>query len=240
MVEVNPKSVRSFPDAAALERWLAAHHERESELWLKIFKKGSGEPTVSYREAVEVALCWGWIDGLKKSLDERAFLQRFSPRRPRSIWSQINRELVEMLIASGRMMPPGLAHVLAAQADGRWAAAYASPRNSTVPPELLAAIEADPRALATYQTLDRANIFALGFRLMHMKTPAARERKLTELVAMLARGETLHPLSVARRAATAERPAAKPAKKKAAGRVAPGRASAPAAKGNTARKKRRV
>lgn len=238
MVEVNPKSIRAFPDAAALERWLAAHHDGASELWLKIFKRGSGEPTVSYREAVEVALCWGWIDGLKKSLDERAFLQRFSPRRPRSIWSQINRELVERLIAAGRMMAPGLAHVLAAQADGRWAAAYASPRNSSVPPELLAAIEANPRALATYRTLDRANIFALGFRLMHMKTPAGRERKLAELVALLARGETLHPLSAARRAAGAERAAAKPAKKKRAARAAPTRGSAAASTRAPGKKRR--
>lgn len=240
MVDVNPQHVRAFPDSAALERWLQAHHESEGELWLKIFKKGSGEPTVSYREAVEVALCWGWIDGLKKSFDERAFLQRFTPRRPRSIWSQINRELVEKLIAAGRMMAPGLAHALAAQADGRWAAAYASPRNSAVPPELLAAIEANPRALATYHTLDRANIFALGFRLLHLKTPAARARKLTELVELLARGETLHPLSAARRAAGGERIAAKPAKKKRAARAAPARGSAPAASARAAKKKRRL
>jgi uncharacterized protein YdeI (YjbR/CyaY-like superfamily) len=218
VVEVNPKHVRAFVSAATLEQWLAAHHESEPELWLKIFKQGSGEPTVSYREAVEVALCWGWIDGLKKSLDARAFLQRFTPRRARSIWSQINRELVERLIASGRMMPAGLAHVTAARADGRWEAAYASPRSSSVPPELLKAIEANAQALAMYQRLDRKNVYALGFRLMHLKTAAARERKIAELVALLARGEALHPLSAARSAAA---PSAAPA--------APKRKAAPAA-----------
>jgi uncharacterized protein YdeI (YjbR/CyaY-like superfamily) len=225
VVEVNPKHVRAFASAAELERWLAQHHQSEGELWLKIFKKASGMATVSYREAVEVALCWGWIDGLRKSLDEQAFLQRFTPRRPRSIWSQINRQLVEKLVAAGRMMPSGLLHVQAAQADGRWAAAYASPRVSELPPELLAAIRADARALATYGKLDRRNIFALGFRLMQLKTLAARERKITELVALLARGETLYPLS-ARRSTAAADPAAPRAakkKKKAAARVAPQR-----------------
>jgi uncharacterized protein YdeI (YjbR/CyaY-like superfamily) len=234
VVQVNPHHVRAFASAAELERWLAAHHGSASELWLKIFKQGSGEPTVTYREAVEVALCWGWIDGLKKSLDERAFLQRFTPRRARSIWSQINRDLVAKLIAAGRMMAPGLAHVEAAQADGRWAAAYASPRSSSVPPELLAAIEANPRALATYQQLDRRNLYALGFRLMHLKTPAARERKLAELVAMLARGETPHPLSPARNAGTAPE---QKKRKKAAARAAPKGSSAGASKARAAKKR---
>jgi uncharacterized protein YdeI (YjbR/CyaY-like superfamily) len=230
MVEVNPQHVRAFATPADLERWLAAHHGSASELWLKIFKQASGEPTVTYREAVEVALCWGWIDGLKKALDERAFLQRFTPRRSRSIWSQINRELVAKLIATSRMQAPGLAQVQAAQADGRWEAAYASPRSSSVPPELLAAIEANPRALATYRTLDRANLYALGFRLMHLKTLAARERKLVEFVALLAQGKTLHPMSPAR--STPPKPA-----KKAAARAAPKRSTKePAAKKPAAKK----
>ncbi len=222
-----------------MDCWLAAHHASESELWLQLFKKSSGQPTVSYREAVEVALCWGWIDGLKKALDERAFLQRFTPRRPRSIWSQINRELVEKLIREGRMQPPGLVHVQAAQADGRWEAAYASPRNASLPPELKAAIEANPLALATYRKLNRTNIFALAFRFTQLKTAAARERKLADLVAMLARGETLHPLSS--RPSPAESPATG-AKKKAAARAAPKRtrprAPAASASKSLARKKR--
>jgi uncharacterized protein YdeI (YjbR/CyaY-like superfamily) len=240
MVEVNPRHVHAFRDAAELERWLAAQHGSASELWLKIFKRSAGEPSVTYREAVEVALCWGWIDGLKKALDARSFLQRFTPRRPRSIWSQINRELVAQLTAAGRMMAPGLAQVQAAQADGRWAAAYASPRSSSVPPELLAAIEANPRALATYRTLDRKNTYALGFRLMHLKTPAARERKIGEFVALLARGETLYPLSPVRSSTIAEPAASAPeprkkktatarqpaGKKKARARAAPKRSSA--------------
>ncbi|MEY4550914.1 MAG: hypothetical protein RL685_7109 [Pseudomonadota bacterium] len=231
MVEVNPQHVRAFATPAELEHWLSAHHGSANELWLKIFKRASGEPTVTYREAVEVALCWGWIDGLKKSLDERAFVQRFTPRRARSIWSQINRELVAQLIATGRMQAPGLAQVQAAQADGRWAAAYASPRSSSVPPELLAAIEANPRALAMYQKLDRANVYALGFRLMHLKTLVARERKIVEFVALLAQGKTLHPLSPAR--STPPEPA-----KKAAARAAPkSSATEPSAKTPSAKKK---
>jgi uncharacterized protein YdeI (YjbR/CyaY-like superfamily) len=259
VVDVNAKHVRAFPSAQALEGWLSEHHASATELWLKIFKKASGEPTVTYREAVEVALCWGWIDGLKKSLDERAFLQRFTPRRARSVWSQINRQLVEQLIASGRMQPAGLVHIQAAQADGRWAAAYASPRSSTVPAELLAAIEAEPRALAMYQQLDRRNTFALGFRLLHLKTEAARERKIAELVALLARGETLYPLSATRAAAVAKttaakaagpkpaaakrpaaKPAARPAQKKAAGRAAPSRSSPRAAATRAAKKRPRA
>jgi uncharacterized protein YdeI (YjbR/CyaY-like superfamily) len=198
LVTPNPKHIRAFADAAQFERWLAAHHDSESELWLKIHKQGSGLATVSYKEALDVALCWGWIDGLKKSFDERSFLQRFTPRRTKSIWSQINREHVARLCAEGRMQPVGMAQVTAAQADGRWERAYAPIRSKSLPPELLAAIEAEPKALATLATLDSTNRFALGFRFGNLKTAAARQRKLTEFVAMLARGETLFPMAAPR------------------------------------------
>ena len=191
MVTPNPQHIRAFASTTQFEHWLAAHHETETELWLKIHKQGSGLASVSYKEALDVALCWGWIDGLKKSHDELSFLQRFTPRKSKSIWSQINREHVARLIAAGRMMPAGLAQVTAAQADGRWQRAYASSRSKTLPPDLLAAIEAEPRALETLATLDSAHRFALGFRVGNLKTAAARERKISEFVAMLARGETL-------------------------------------------------
>ena len=190
----DPGKIRRFRREQAFETWLAANHARETELWLRIFKKGSGEPTVTYSEALDVALCWGWIDGLKKSFDERSFLQRFTPRRPRSIWSQVNRDRVAHLIAAGRMRPPGQRRVDAAKADGRWDAAYAPIRNAshaTIPADLRAAIEANPRARRTFRTLGRLNLFALAFRTNSMRTPAGRARKIEALVAMLERRETI-------------------------------------------------
>ncbi len=192
----NPKKIKSFRTEAAFEAWLAANHARETELWLKIRKKASGVPTVTYAQALDVALCWGWIDGIRKTFDDGAFLQRFSPRKPKSVWSQINREHVARLTAAGRMTPNGQRHVDAAKADGRWDAAYAPIRSATtatIPADLRAAIEADPRARKTFRTLGRLNLFALAFRTNSMKTPAGRARKIAALVAMLARGETIAP-----------------------------------------------
>ncbi len=163
---------------------------------MRFYKKGAGQATVTYAQAVDVALCWGWIDGIRKGFDDVSFLQRFTPRRPRSIWSQINRDHVARLTAAGRMQPPGQRQVDAAKADGRWDAAYAPIRAATVatiPEDLRAAIEASPRARRTFQTLGRQNLFALAFRTNHMKTPAGRARKIASLVAMLARGETIVP-----------------------------------------------
>ena len=173
---------------------MRANHSRETEIWLKIHKKGSGLPTVTNVEALDVALCWGWIDGIRKSFDARSFLQRYSPRRARSIWSQINRDHVARLTAAGRMTPHGQRQVDAAKADGRWAAAYAPQRSTsvaTIPADLRKAVEADPRARKALRTLDRRNLFALAFRTTNMKTPAGRARKIAALVAMLARGETV-------------------------------------------------
>ena len=192
----NPKKIRGFRDETAFEKWLRANHDRETELWLKIYKKASGVPTVTYAQALDVALCWGWIDGLKKSLDGEAFLQRFSPRRPKSVWSQINREHIARLIKAGRMTPHGQRHVDAARSDGRWAAAYAPIRTATaagIPEDLRAAIGANARARRTFRTLNRQNLFALAFRTNNMKTPAGRAKKIADLVAMLARGETILP-----------------------------------------------
>ena len=192
----NPKKIRSFRTEAAFEKWLSSNHDRESELWLRIYKKDSGVPTVSYAQALDVALCWGWIDGLKKSFDERSFIQRFTPRRSKSIWSQINRDHIARLTAAGRMTPYGQRQVDAARADGRWDAAYAPIRTVTeagVPKDLRAAIGASPRARKTFRALNRQNLFALAFRTNNMKTPAGRARKIAALVAMLERGETIIP-----------------------------------------------
>ncbi|MBC7672767.1 MAG: YdeI/OmpD-associated family protein [Polaromonas sp.] len=192
----NPKKIRSFPTEAAFETWLRANHDRETEIWLKIHKQAAGLLTVTYAQALDVALCWGWIDGIKKSFDDRSFLQRFTPRRPKSIWSQVNREHIARLTATGRMTPHGHRHVDAAKADGRWDAAYAPIRSATeatVPNDLRAAIEANPEARSIFRTLGRQNLFALAFRTNNMKTPAGRARKITALVAMLARGETIVP-----------------------------------------------
>ena len=189
---------QSFRTAAALETWLSANHDRETELWLKVHKKDSGLPSVTCPEALDVALCWGWIDGIRKSFDERSFLQRYTPRRPKSVWSQINRDNVARLTAAGRMTPHGQRQVDAAKADGRWAAAYAPIRSAseaTIPDDLKAAIEANPKARKTFRTLGKLNLFALAFRTNNMRTPAGRAKKIDALVAMLARGETIVPES---------------------------------------------
>ncbi len=192
----DPEKIKSFRTEAAFETWLAAHHARETELWLRIHKKASGVPTITYAQALDVALCWGWIDGIRKAFDAGSFLQRFSPRKARSVWSEINRGHVARLTAAGRMTPHGQRHVEAAKADGRWAAAYAPIRRATaatIPDDLRAAIEANSRARKTFRTLGRQNLFALAFRTNGMKTPAGRAKKIAALVAMLARGETIVP-----------------------------------------------
>jgi uncharacterized protein YdeI (YjbR/CyaY-like superfamily) len=192
----DPRTIKSFRSEAAFARWMKANHARETELWLKIHKKGSGLPTVTNSQALDVALCWGWIDGIRKSFDGQSFLQRYTPRRARSIWSQINRGHVARLTAAGRMTPHGQRQVDAAKADGRWDAAYAPIRSAseaTIPADLRAAIEASPRARKTFRTLGRMNLFALAFRTNNMKTPAGRANKIATLVAMLARGDTIVP-----------------------------------------------
>ena len=205
MVTPNPKNIKSFRDAKAFESWLRANHASETELWLKIHKKGSGLPSVTHDQAIDVALCWGWIDGLRKAFDEQSFLQRFSPRKPRSVWSQINRDRVARLIAAKRMTPHGQRQVDAAKSDGRWDAAYAPIRSATeasIPEDLRAAIEANPRALKTFRSLNRVNLFALTFRTNNMKTAEGRARKIASLVALLARGETIAPQPAKRQSAS--------------------------------------
>ena len=192
----DPRKIKSFSSVAAFEKWMKSNHARETEIWLKVHKKDSGLPSVTTAQALEVALCWGWIDGIRKSLDERSFLQRYTPRRAKSLWSQINRDHVARLVKAGRMTPSGQKQIDLAKADGRWAAAYAPIRaasDATLPADLRAAIAANPRALETSRTLGRLNLFALAFRTNNMRTPAGRARKIAVLVAMLARGKTIVP-----------------------------------------------
>jgi uncharacterized protein YdeI (YjbR/CyaY-like superfamily) len=202
-----PEKTLAFEDATAFERWLSAHHAKETELWLKIHKRGSGLATVSYGEALEVALCWGWIDGVKMPFDADSFLQRFTPRKPKSRWSRINCQHVERLTAAGRMRPPGQRQVDKAKADGRWEAAYAGQRAMELPSDLVAAIEAVPKARATLATLNRQNLYALSYRVLNLKTADARARKIEAFVAMLARGETLYPNGRGARGAAAQQAA---------------------------------
>jgi uncharacterized protein YdeI (YjbR/CyaY-like superfamily) len=192
----DPRRIKSFESESAFEAWLSAHHDSEPEVWIKIHKKSSGLPSVTPEQALDVVLCWGWIDGLRKGFDERSFLQRYTPRGRNSRWSQINREHVARLIAAGRMTPYGQRQIDGAKDDGRWDAAYAPIRAttaSTVPRDLRAAIEANPHAKRTFRTLNKQNLFALAFRTNAMKTPAGRARKIAALVAMLAPGETILP-----------------------------------------------
>lgn len=183
--------VVAFDDAEAWERWLVAHADAKG-LWLKIAKKGAGVTTVNYAEALDVALCHGWIDGQKRSFDARFFLQRFTPRRAKSLWSKINIGHVERLIAAGRMREGGLREIEAAKADGRWDAAYDGARNMTVPPELAAALAKDRKAKAFFETLNATNRYAVCWRVQTAKKPETKAKRVETLVAMLARGETLH------------------------------------------------
>ena len=194
MASVVPVSgkIKTFFTEAAFESWMRKNHAREREVWLRIYKKGSSVTSITIAEALDVVLCWGWIDGIRKAFDERSYLQRYTPRRAKSIWSQINREHVARLTKAGRMTPHGQRQVDAAKADGRWTRAYAPMRgalNANFPANLRTAIDASPRARKTFESLGRQNLYALAFRTTNMKTPAGRAKKIASLVAMLARGE---------------------------------------------------
>jgi uncharacterized protein YdeI (YjbR/CyaY-like superfamily) len=179
-------------DAAAFEKWLAKNHANSDGIWLAIAKKTGTKTSVSYIEAVEVALCWGWIDGQKQKLDHDYSLQRFTPRRPRSKWSQTNVDRVARLIKAKRMQAPGLAEVDKAKADGRWEAAYAPASTITVPKDLAAALAKQPKAKAFFETINAANRYAILYRIESVKKPETRARNIEKFVGMLQRGETLH------------------------------------------------
>jgi uncharacterized protein YdeI (YjbR/CyaY-like superfamily) len=184
--------VLHFASKRELEAWLEENHAHAKGLWLKIAKKGSGIESVDYAEALELALCFGWIDSQKRGFDEAFFLQRFTPRRPRGKWSQINRAKAEELIGAGAMRPAGLAEVEAAKADGRWDAAYAGQRTSTVPDDLRHELDRNEAASEFFAKLDSANRYAILYRLQEAKKPETRQRRLRKFVAMLERGEKIH------------------------------------------------
>lgn len=181
-----------FEDAEGWAAWLDAHHATAPGVWLRLAKRGGGLRSPSYAEALDVALCYGWIDSHKRRHDDASWVQKFTPRGPKSIWSKINREKVDALAAARRMRPAGLLAVERAKADGRWDAAYDSPKRAVVPDDLRAALDADPAAAAAFAALDGANRYAVLFRVHTAKTPAGRAAKVAALVTMLARGETIH------------------------------------------------
>ena len=185
--------VLSFPSRAAFETWLAGNHQSAPGLWLKIARKESGHTTVDYAQALEVALCYGWIDGQKDKFDEEYWLQRFTPRGPRSKWSKINRDKTEALVASGAMRPAGQAQIDAARADGRWDAAYAGAKSATIPEDLAAALAANPAAYAFFGTLDSRNRYAILYRVQDAKKPETRARRVAQYVEMLVEGRKIYP-----------------------------------------------
>lgn len=190
-VIVDPDRVREFVSRQAFYDWLGQHHDQADEIWIRIFKKATGRPTITAVEAIDVVLCWGWIDAIRKSWDDESFVQRYTRRGRKSLWSQINKDNVARLIEEGRMTEHGLSHVDLAKADGRWDAAYGT--TMAAPPDLLAAVAASPAAQAMYDRLSAQNRFALIFRTINLKTPAARARKIAGFVDMLEKGETIYP-----------------------------------------------
>ena len=179
-------------DRGAWERWLETNHSSSRGVWLKIAKKGSGAATVTYAEALEAALCHGWIDGQKRAFDDRFWLQRFTPRGPRSKWSGINRDKATELIAGERMRPSGLARVNEARADGRWDAAYEGQSRATFPADFRAALDENPEAKAFFATLTSANRYSFLYRIADAKRPETRARRIEQFVAMLAEHRTFH------------------------------------------------
>ncbi len=193
MSEKRALPVLSFAAVPEWEEWLGEHHDASGGLWLKIAKKGSGITTISYAEALDGALCFGWIDGQKAAFDERFWLQRFTPRGPRSKWSRINRDRAEQLAREGRMKPAGLAQVERARADGRWELAYEGQRRATVPEDLQRALDLNPRARAFFETLDNGNRYAILYRVHDAKRPETRARRIAQYIAMLAEQRKIHP-----------------------------------------------
>jgi uncharacterized protein YdeI (YjbR/CyaY-like superfamily) len=185
--------VIAFASPPEWEAWLEANHATSKGLWLKIAKKGAGVETVTYDQALEAALCYGWIDGQKNTFDDRFWLQRFTPRGPRSKWSRVNRDKASELLRRGKLKPAGMAEVERAQRDGRWEAAYEAQSSSTVPEDLRVALDQHPKAKAFFATLDRANRYAILYRLGDAKRPETRARRLAQYVAMLEEGRKLHP-----------------------------------------------
>jgi uncharacterized protein YdeI (YjbR/CyaY-like superfamily) len=186
-------SVRVFKSSADFRQWLAKHHAGSNGIWLRIFTKTSNEKSVTYAEALDQALCYGWIDGQKKPFDEGSWLQKFTPRRPKSGWSKINTQHVARLTKAGAMTPAGLEAVAAAKADGRWEAAYVSQRNASPPEDFLKELSKNKKAKAFFETLNKANVYSIVYRLDTAKRPETREKRMKAILAMMAQGKKFHP-----------------------------------------------
>ena len=192
-VYVDPDKVLEFKDEQSFYDWLSKHHDSWDEVWIKIHKVDSGLPSINAKQAIDVILCWGWIDAVRKGFDDKSFLQRYTRRGRKSIWSKINVDNVARLIKSGQMTEHGLKHVEAAKADGRWDKAYGAGKDMKIPDDLQAAIDAEPAAKEMLGKLTEQNRFALAFRTHNMKTEAGRKKKIEGFVEMLKRGETIWP-----------------------------------------------
>jgi uncharacterized protein YdeI (YjbR/CyaY-like superfamily) len=189
MTKLNTIPTIEFKTAETFETWLEKNYGNSNGLWLKIFKKDSGKKTISYAEALDVALCYGWIDGQKEAFDEQAWLQKFCPRRAKSIWSKINIGHVERLINGGRMKPEGLKAIEKAKADGRWEKAYDAQSKMTIPEDFLKELSKNKKAEAFFMGLNKTNLFSIGFRLQTAKKQETREKRMKEIIEMLAKGE---------------------------------------------------
>jgi uncharacterized protein YdeI (YjbR/CyaY-like superfamily) len=192
MTKLNTIPSIEFKTAKAFETWLSKNHDNSNGIWLRIFKKGSGKKTISYAEALDVALCYGWIDGQKQAQDEQAWLQKFCPRGAKSIWSKINIGHVQRLIDEGRMRPAGLKAVEKAKEDGRWEKAYDSPSKMTIPEDFLKELRKNKKAEANFKGLNKTNLFSIGFRLQTAKKRETREKRMKQIIEMLAKGEKFH------------------------------------------------
>lgn len=191
MTKADTIPTMEFKTAKTFETWLAKNHDKSSGLWIKIFKKDSGKKTINYAEALDIALCYGWIDGQKQTYDEHAWLQKFCPRRAKSIWSKINIGHIERLINEGRMRTAGLKAVEKAKEDGSWEKAYDSSSTMTIPEDFLKALSKNKKAAAFFKGLNKTNLFSIGFRLHTAKKQETRDRRMKEIIEMLARGEKL-------------------------------------------------
>ena len=182
-----------FESPEQWQQWLAENHADLDGVWIRLFKKGSGKRTITFAEALDEALCYGWIDGQSKSYDQESWLQKFTPRRARSLWSKVNIQNVERLIEAGKMKPAGLQQIEAAKQDGRWERAYDSPSTATVPEDFLQELNKDEKAKAFFESLNKTNTYAITWRLQTAKKPETRQKRMKAILEMLAKGEKFHP-----------------------------------------------
>jgi uncharacterized protein YdeI (YjbR/CyaY-like superfamily) len=192
MAPKNDSNFIAFPSAKEWARWLAENHADSKGVWLRFFKASAGTSSVNHAEALVVALCYGWIDGQLKKHDEQSWLRNFTPRRPKSIWSKRNRELVEQLAEAGKLKPAGFKEMAAAKEDGRWDRAYDSPSKMTVPADFLKELTKNKNARLFFKTLNKANLYAIAWRLQTTKKPESRDKRMQTIIAMLAKGQAFH------------------------------------------------